>query len=46
VEEALGDPRPSVPAREAFKQLREFHEQRVKAKRIEKECAERRKTEY
>jgi len=36
VEEALADPRPSVPVREAFKQLREFHAQRVKAKRGEK----------
>jgi antitoxin ParD1/3/4 len=36
VEEALADPRPSVPAREVFKQLREFHAQRVKAERGEK----------
>ncbi len=44
VKEALADPRPSVPAREVFKQLREFHHHRVKAERIEKERAERRKT--
>ncbi len=45
VEEALADPRPSMPVREAFKQLREFHKQRVEAKRIEKEHAQRRKTD-
>ena len=36
VEEALADPRPSAPAREVFQRLREFHAQRVKAKRGEK----------
>lgn len=33
VEEALADPRPSVPARKAFKRLRERHARRVKAER-------------
>lgn len=33
IQEALDDPRPSVPADEVFAELREFHAQQVKAKR-------------
>lgn len=36
VEEALADPRPSVPASEVFKRLRARHARRVKAERGEK----------
>ena len=33
VNEALADPRPSIPAREVFKQLRAHHARRAKASR-------------
>jgi len=33
IQEALDDPRPSVPADEVFAELKEFHAQQVKAKR-------------
>ena len=33
VDEALADPRPSVPARSVFKQLRQHHARHVKARR-------------
>ena len=33
VEQALADPRPSIPARKVFKRLREQHSARVKAGR-------------
>jgi len=33
VNEALADPRPSIPAREVFKQLRAHHARRAKAAR-------------
>jgi antitoxin ParD1/3/4 len=36
VDEALADPRPSIPAREVFKRLRKYHAGRVKAERDEK----------
>ena len=31
IEEAFADPRPSIPAREVFKRLREHHAEQVKA---------------
>jgi antitoxin ParD1/3/4 len=36
VDEALSDPRPSVPARDVFKRLRKHHAERAKAERNEK----------
>ncbi len=35
VDEAFADPRPNVPAREAFKRLRDHHAEQVKAARNE-----------
>ena len=35
VDEAFADPRPNVPAREAFKRLRDHHAEQVKAERNE-----------
>jgi antitoxin ParD1/3/4 len=36
IDEAFADPRPRVPAREAFKRLRTHHAREVEAKRREK----------
>ena len=36
VDEAFADPRPKVPARKVFKELRELHAKNVKAARNEK----------
>lgn len=35
IEEALADPRPSIPAAEVFRELREHHAHRVKKERDE-----------
>ena len=35
VDEAFADPRPNVPAREAFKRLRDHHAEQVKTERNE-----------
>ena len=35
VDEAFADPRPNVPAREAFKRLRKHHAEQVRARRNE-----------
>lgn len=35
IEEALADPRPSIPAAEVFRELREHHARRVKKERDE-----------
>jgi len=35
IDEAFADPRPDVPARQAFKRLREHHAKRAKARRNE-----------
>jgi hypothetical protein len=37
VEKALADPRPSAPARDVFKRLRDHHAAQMKAKRHESE---------
>jgi antitoxin ParD1/3/4 len=36
VEEAFTDPRPSVPARDVFRRLRQHHREQVKSRRNEK----------
>jgi len=35
VNEALGDPRPNIPARKVFKRLREHHTERLRSARNE-----------